>query len=137
MERYWKPLSRRGKIGTSIAVAGLILTVVALLYDNPFTPSATPFKVGDHVFVSLIVFGWTVLPPIWFLAEWTYFAPRMPEPPATQLPAEDLARLAYAASYDRYKQEMSELQYTQTLSRTIWLAVVVVLGVLYGMKVSG
>lgn len=95
--------------GAAIALTGLALYLVAPpLAETPKTDVASPYA------LTLILGGWAVLPPTWFLFEWAVLRPSDPEGAA----AKAMIR-------------------SQELAGKIWLASLAVLGLLYGVKVGG
>lgn len=68
-----------------------------------------------------------MVPSLWFLAElawWSPYSEQLPDNITTQ-------------QLEVRKQRIEEFKYMQSLSRAIWVAVLAVLAVLFGVSISG
>lgn len=102
--------------GWLLAIAGAVVTVVVVVWLQPGA-SGTQSK---HPLVWALLAGWVIVPPMWFLAEWAYWAPQRG-----------------GQALEEYKQAVEDFKYTQQLSREVWLAVAVALAAFYGIKILG
>ena len=96
-----------------LAGAAIILTGLALYLVAPPLAEIRKTDVAHPYALALILGGWAVLPPTWFLFEWAVLRPSDPEGAA----AKAMIR-------------------SQELAGKIWLAGLAVLALLYGVKVG-
>ena len=138
-ERLLRMLASRW-VGTSIAVLGIGATGVAICN---YWPAVTAKTIKTSILVSLFVgeevtskfagkelllallAAWAIVPSGWFLLEWAYGSPH-----ADPVPEDDTALKVR-------NQAIEEFKYMQSLSRAIWVAVLAVLAVLFGVSVTG
>jgi hypothetical protein len=139
MEKALRALAGRG-VGNTLAVIGIGLTGFATWH---YWPDATAPITKPSLLASLLVgeqtpskfagkwpllalfAGWAIIPSGWFLLEWAYGSPY-----AEPVPEDD-------AALEVRKQKIEEFKYMQSLSRSIWVAVLAVLAVLFGVSVTG
>lgn len=103
----------RVSIGLGLAGAAIILTGAALYLVAPPSAEIPKADVKPPFALALILGGWAVLPPLWFLFEWAMLRPSDSEGAA----AKAMIR-------------------SQELASKIWLAGLAVLALLYGVKVG-
>jgi hypothetical protein len=138
-ENALRALASRG-VGNTIAVVGIGLTGVAVWY---YWPAATAQTIKpsllDALFVGekipsrfagkwpllALLAGWAIIPSGWFLLEWAYGSPHADSVPESE------------AALRVRQQQVEEFKYMQSLSRAIWVAVLAVLAVLFGVSITG
>jgi hypothetical protein len=127
------------RLGNFIAVLGICLTfwMVYLYWPNAKEPPKPPLLVslfwGEQPtsrfagkgWLLALVASWAVLPSIWFMFEWAFWSPA-----AEVMPTETTA-------IEARKQKIEEFKYMQSLSRSIWVAVLAVLATLFGIGIAG
>ena len=127
-------------VGVFLALAGIGLTGLAIFCYWPEVTASTPktsvlvsLFVGEEIpskfagkwpLLALLA-AWAIIPSGWLLLEWAYASPH-----AVPVPGDD-------AALKVRNQEIEEFKYMQSLSRAIWVAVLAVLAVLFGVSVTG
>ena len=90
------------KVSTILAAVSVVLAVLIRINLT-----------GDikEMVAYLLVGGWALIPPLWFIYEWHRF--------------------------DKGKHSFEDFKYSQELARNIWLVLVVALGVITGIEWGG
>jgi hypothetical protein len=121
-------------IGNFLALVGVVVSIAAVLIffsNEPASTAQVPPGVGQSAvgharpnpwLLSLLA-GWAIIPPLWFLAEWAHFSP------ATDA-------IQRGTDLLRRQQMVDEFKYSQASSRAVWVAVLAVLSVLFGVSLS-
>lgn len=133
---------RGRRIGNTLALLGIAATGLAIwrywpgndpatikpsLIKSIFVDGETQSRFKDKALVFWLLAGWAVVPSLWFLAElawWSPYSEQLPDNITTQ-------------QLEVRKQRIEEFKYMQSLSRAIWVAVLAVLAVLFGVSISG
>ncbi|WP_435016612.1 hypothetical protein TA3x_004185 [Tundrisphaera sp. TA3] len=93
-------------MGSIAAVAGIASLAIGVYFQSSASPTNFQKSLGQG-----IVGAWAILPPIFFWYDWCY--------------------LSYGDKDDREFQKE-----THNLARNIWLALIVVLGVMFDIKLQ-
>jgi hypothetical protein len=104
-----------GTLIDGVVATSAILFIASLVYAYKLRTgsyagslTAEQVRVRGYILIGL----WVILPPIWFFFEFQYLHPNMLGDPA----------------------ELSRVKQAQDLGRNIWLAFIVVLGAIVGVK---
>jgi hypothetical protein len=104
-----------------------VVSAVALLLSLSFAKCGWSKGINCNdcghtkIYQAVVIVAWTLVPPIWFLLEYTFLFPRT----------------CLNLDKDTYKDKLDRFKYQQDLASKIWLAVVSALLILYFWKDLG